>query len=97
MNRHIKLILISLLQIIWVFGGYTLRAKTHFEIVQSDFLLFFLPLILALIFFGLTFYRFFFKKSSKAKRLILSSVFAVICDFLSFWIAMLLGVNLYGE
>jgi hypothetical protein len=98
MNRHMRLIFIALLQIIWIFGGYTLRVKKHLEIVQSDFLLFSLPLIVTPIFFGLVFYHFYFEKfSPKIQRIIFSSVFAVICDFFSFWIAMLLGVNLYGE
>jgi hypothetical protein len=97
MNRHIKLILISLLQIIWVFGGYTLRIKKYSEIFQSDFLIFWLPLILALILFGITFYCFYFRSFSKIKRIAISSILAAICAFISLSIAMLLGLNLYGS
>jgi hypothetical protein len=98
MKRHIFLILISIFQIFWIFVGYMLRVtQKRFEIFQSDQIVFLVPFILALLLFVFVFFRFYFLDFSKSKRITISVILGIACAFFSFWIAMLLGLNLYGS
>ena len=78
------------------FWLYRSRALDKGEIFKSEFLVFFLPTILALVVYAYVFWFYGFAPSNIWFRVSATIFFSILAIFLSLWLLMVIGANLYG-
>ena len=75
---------------------YRGRVVDHFPVLQSDFLVFLLPALIALIAYGVVFWSSGFLRAKPALRLVVTSGASLLASCLSSGLLTLVAFNRYG-